>query len=376
MNSVQHELLQRYPGATLEISETGTVISSNKLLDRALGRELVDTNLAEILDTSSQQKWRTALNRSEDVLTYELAFHAGDTLEVRRFIIAWSKTEPLGWLIEHPRDARMEQLYAELSALNSELSLARREIARERTRMARALEQAQAAIRTRDEVLAIVSHDLRNPMNTIRMAAGLLEMDIPESKKQNQVEAIIRSVDRMTTLISDLLDVSAIEAGRFQIDAAPVSFSALLKEVCYLSDTQAAAKNQSLTCATEGEIPPVQADQNRLLQALINLVGNAIKFTPDNGEITVRARLENDGVLVSVTDNGPGIPAEDVAHVFEKYWHATRRNRGGTGLGLAITKGIVDAHGGKIWVDTARKKGTQIRFVIPRFRGKSTAVAG
>ena len=376
MNTVQHELLERYPGATLEISETGTVISSNKLLDQALGRDLINTDLADILDSSSQQKWHKALSRSNDVLTYELAFHARDTLEVRRFIIAWSKVEPLLWLIEHPRDARMEQLYAELSALNSELSLAQREIARERTRMARALEHAEAAIRTRDEVLAIVSHDLRNPMNTIRMAAGLLEMDIPESKKQNQVEAIIRSVDRMTTLISDLLDVSAIEAGRFQIDASPVSFSALLKEVCVLLETQASAKRQKLTCAVGSAIPPVYADHNRLLQALINLVGNSIKFTPESGEIELRAQIESDQVLVTVTDNGPGIPPEDVAHVFEKYWHATRRNRGGTGLGLAITKGIVDAHGGKIWVNPAREKGTQISFVIPRFRVKTAAAAG
>jgi signal transduction histidine kinase len=375
-NSVQHELLQRYPGATLEISEHGIVISSNALLDRAVGRPLVNSNLAEVLDASSQAKWQMLLQRSEEPVTYELAFEAGETLEVRRFIVAWSKSEPLLWLIEHPRDARMEQLYNELAALNSELSHAQREVARERSRLSRALQEAQTAIRTRDDVLAIVSHDLRNPLNTIRMAAGLLEMNIPEHKKQQHVDVIKRSVDRMTTLISDLLDVSAIEAGRFQIERAPVSIAGLLKEVCVLSETQAAHKRQKLTCEGEPDLPVIAADYNRLVQALMNLIGNAIKFTPEDGEIEVRAGRTDGGVLISVSDTGPGIPRDDVAHVFEKYWHATRRQRGGTGLGLAITKGIVDAHGGRIWVDVERKTGTQISFVIPIGSGKNAPAAG
>ena len=376
MNSAQHELLERYPGAALEISEDGMVLSTNQLLDQLIGRDLLHTYVADVLDESSQAKWQTAMQRSDDVLTYELAFEAEDSLEVRRFIIAWSKTEPLMWMIEHPRDTKMEVLYLELSALNSELSQAQREIARERSRLARALEQAEIAVRTRDDVLAIVSHDLRNPMNTIRMAAGLMEMNIPEVKKEQQLDAIIRSVDRMTTLISDLLDASAIEAGRFQIDLAPVLLSSLLKEVCALTETQASAKHQRLTCEAEGEMPLIEADHNRLVQALLNLVGNAIKFTPEYGEIAVRARCEDDRVIITVSDTGPGIPEEDVAHVFEKYYHISRRNRGGTGLGLAITKGIVDAHGGIIWVEPSRKTGTQISFVIPVSRVKTGDAAG
>lgn len=376
MYSVLHEFLARYPGAALEVSEDGTVLTSNKLLDASLGRELEQTVLAQALDSSSQAKWQHLLTNRDQVKTYELAFEAADSLEVRRFIAIWSLQEPTLWLIEHPRDPRMEELYLELSALNSELSTTQRAIARERSRLARALEQAEIAVRTRDEVLAIVSHDLRNPMNTIRMAAGLMQIDIPEKQKEQQVEAIIRSVDRMTTLISDLLDVSAIEAGRFQIETSPVSINVVLKEVCALSEVQAAHKQQTLRCETDGEIPPFMGDPNRLVQALMNLVGNAIKFTQQRGAIDVRARRVDDRLQIAVTDDGPGIPENDVAHVFEKYWHATRTQRGGTGLGLAITKGIVDAHGGKIWVQPKREIGTQICFELPLSAVQNTSVQG
>lgn len=376
MYSVLHEFLERYPGAALEISQDGTVVVSNKLLDASIGRDLEQKPLADVLDESSQAKWRNLLSQRGEVRTYELAFHSGDSLEARRFIAIWSLQEPMLWLIEHPHDPRMEQLYQELTALNSELSSTQREIARERSRLARALEEAEIAVRTRDEVLAIVSHDLRNPMNTIRMAAGLLEMNIPTVHKEQQIGAIIRSVDRMTTLISDLLDVSAIEAGRFQIEVAPTSIPALLKEVCALSEVQAAHKKQSLNCDAEGDIPIIMGDHNRLIQALMNLVGNAIKFTQEGGVIEVRARRENEKLVITVTDNGPGIPKEDVAHVFERYWHATRKQRGGTGLGLAITKGIIDAHGGSIRVQPERGIGAQIVCEIPIFTAQNTASQG
>ena len=367
MQSLSHEFLERYPGAALEISEDGIVLGSNRLLDQLVGRDLQAVVFADVLDESSHEKWRDMLTRRDEVFTYELAFAAADSIHSRRFMAVWGKAEPVLWLIEQPHDPKAEQLYHELTSLNTELSSMQRDVARERSRIARALAEAELAIRTRDEVLAIVSHDLRNPLNTIRMAAGLLEMDIPENQKEQQVEAIIRSVDRMTTLIADLLDVSAIEAGQFRIEIGPVHMPALLKEVCVSLETEAAQKRQTLTCSAEGQLPNVQGDYNRLLQALVNLVGNAVKFTQEEGEITVRARHEGNDLLVSVEDNGPGISAEDLPHVFERYWHATRKARGGTGLGLAITKGIIDAHKGKIWVDAAREKGTRIWFVIPVF---------
>ena len=367
MNSVLHEFLERYPGAALEISADGVIVGSNGLLDKMVGRDLTGAPFSEVLEPSSQNKWRSAAERDADSEPnmLELAFATPFSVEARRFMVIRGTSSPVCWLVEQPRDPKMEQLYQELTSLNSELSSMQREVARERSRLARALEVAQNAVRTRDDVLAIVSHDLRNPMNTIRMAAGLLEMDIPGEKKANQVQAIIRSVDRMTALIADLLDVSAMEAGRFEIEVAPVSLQVLLDELCALHETQASEKRQRLACKAVGNLPVIDGDHHRLLQALSNLVGNAVKFTPEGGKISVVAEMKSNQVVISVEDDGRGIKPDEIDHVFDRYWHAAKKLKGGTGLGLAITKGIVDAHGGKIWVETGREKGAKISFALP-----------
>lgn len=378
MNSTLHEFLERYPGAALEISEDGVVLGSNRLLDRLVGRELVGAPFASILDDSSLGKWRALMERGAGGEPYlcELGFETPESMDARRFMAIRGAVEPIIWLVEQPRDLKMEQLYQELTSLNSELSSMQREVTRERSRLARALETAESAVRTRDDVLAIVSHDLRNPLNTIRMAAGLLEMDFPPEKKAQQVDAIIRSVDRMTALIADLLDVSAMEAGRFQIEVGPTSVTALLKELCNLHETQANEKQQQLRCEAVGDLPIVAGDPHRLLQALSNLVGNALKFASEGGTVVVRAERVADDVVISVEDDGPGIDEADIDHVFERYWHAVRKSKGGTGLGLAITKGIVDAHGGKIWVERGRKTGAKIGFAIAISPEKNGGSAG
>jgi signal transduction histidine kinase len=366
LNSVLHEFLERYPGIALEASDEGVILGSNGMLDKIVGRDLVGSAIPEILDESSLGKWNVLRGRGVGGEPYmcELAFPTPDSVEVRRFMATRGAVEPVIWLVEQPRDPKMEQLYEELTSLNSELSSMQREVARERSRLARALVVAESAVRARDDVLAIVSHDLRNPMNTIRMAAGLLQMDFPEEKKTQQIEAIIRSVDRMTTLIADLLDVSAMEAGQFQIEPGPTSMSGLLKELCALLETQAHEKKQRLTCEAVGEIPVISGDRDRLLQALMNLAGNALKFTPQGGSVMVRAERIEQEVIISVEDSGPGIAEADIEHVFDRYWHAARKAKGGTGLGLAITKGIVDAHGGRIWVERGRKTGAKIVFTL------------
>ena len=367
MNYVLHEFLERYPGAALEISDGGIVLGSNGLLDKMVGRQLIGSNFTDILDVSAHNKWQALRERGAEGEPYvcELAFATPDTIEARRFLALRGAAEPIIWLVEQPHDPKMEQLYQELTSLNAEMSAIQREIARERSRLAKALAAAESAVRTRDDVLAIVSHDLRNPMNTIRMAAGLLDMNIREDLKTQQIGAIIRSVDRMTALIADLLDVSAIDAGRFQIEIAPFELHALLDELHALHNTQAEEKQQTLSCGVIGELPPIVGDRHRLLQALTNLVGNALKFAPAGGHVSVQAQRIDDEVQIFVEDDGPGISAENATRVFDRYWHATRTSMGGTGLGLAITKGIVDAHGGRIWVETGREKGAKLVLTIP-----------
>ena len=233
---------------------------------------------------------------------------------------------------------------------------------------ARLYERAQQAVGTRDEVLGVVSHDLRNPLNTILMATVLLS-DLANERRSGTVQwldVIRRAAEQMSRMIGDLLDVSSIEAGRFSIDPAAHPAAALMEEARTMLQPLAAAEKIALECSAADGTPPVWVDSDQVLRVLSNLVGNAIKFTPAGGSITVRAEPLDDEVCFSVTDTGPGIPAEHVGHVFDRYWQARRGDRRGAGLGLAIAQGIVTAHGGRIWVESPPGSGATFRFTVPR----------
>jgi signal transduction histidine kinase len=364
-----HGCLDRFPGVALELSAEGIVRSSNSRLDALVGREVVGVPLAELLDSSSQSKWERILSEPERLnpaCTWELVLATPGSLELRTFLAIWAGREPAPvlWLLEYSVDPKLERLYGELSELHRELVEAQRELGRERSRLAHALESSEAAVRTRDDVLAIVSHDLRNPLGTITMAAGLLELPIAEERKSEQIGVIKRAAEGMNRLIADLLDVSAVESGRFQVELEPVPIEPLLREACRMLDEHAAKKEQRLDCELAPELPVVRGDRHRILQVLTNLVGNAIKFTPEKGRITVRAEPEPNGVVVSVEDTGPGISDADLPHIFDRFWHIGRSRRGGAGLGLAIAKGIVEAHAGRIWVTSRPGHGSTFSFAL------------
>lgn len=235
---------------------------------------------------------------------------------------------------------------------------------------ARLYQKAKRAIEARDEVLAIVSHDLRNPLNTIGAGASLLlELPLTEEERTEQLRIIKRSVERMDHLIQDLLDVAMIEAGRLSLERKELAAEVLVKEACESFRQPAAEKAQSLECEVPEELPPLFVDHQRALQVLNNLIGNAIKFTPEGGRITVRAEPVAAEVLFSVTDTGPGIPPEELPLLFERFWQA-KKVKGGAGLGLAIAKGIVEAHGGRIWVESKLGVGSTFYFTLPVARAR------
>jgi signal transduction histidine kinase len=362
--------MQRFSSAALELSADGVVQASNGRLDALVGRDLTGLALSEVLDPSSQPKWQRILSDGEAVnpaCTWELVFVTPGSLEVRTFLVV-----PGGGgsgaalrLLEHATDSRIERLYDELSELNRELVQAQREVMRERKRLRRALDRAEAAIRSRDDVLAIVSHDLRTPLSTISMAAELLQMQIDPDEVGQQIGLIRSAVRSMGHLISDLLDVGAIESGRFSVEREPLRLYPLLEEARRMLAGQAAAKRQRIELEAGAEVPEVRGDRDRLLQALSNLVGNAVKFTPESGVIRLGATAADGEVIVSVQDTGPGIPDSDVPRIFDRFWRTRQRPRGGAGLGLAITKGIVAAHGGRIWVKSRSGEGTSFFFTIP-----------
>lgn len=217
------------------------------------------------------------------------------------------------------------------------------------------------------EVLAIVSHDLRTPLSTIALGTTLLEdASQPEEDRTHVIEIIKRAADRMERLIKDLQEVGRLESGRtLRIDARTVDLAALLCEACEALHVQAWAKGREVSCDLPDDPITVYADPDRICQVLGNLIGNAIKFTPRGGRITLAARREGLAVQVSVTDQGPGIPPSDLARVFEPYWQAPGTARLGAGIGLKIAQGLVEAHGGRIWVESEVGVGTTFAFTLP-----------
>jgi signal transduction histidine kinase len=226
---------------------------------------------------------------------------------------------------------------------------------------------SQQAIRARDEVLGVVAHDLRNPINTVAAAAQLLLLQLEDEREgaRRIVRAIARASERANRLIQDLLDVARLEAGRLGIDRAPCEPCDLLHEAFETMRLAAEGASIALTTRCDPDLPSIRVDRDRLLQVFTNLVGNAVKFTPAEGHIELRATRLGHDVCFAVADTGSGIPEEHKGHVFDRFWQAASPDRQGAGLGLAIAKGIVEAHRGKIWLDSNLQQGSTFFFTIP-----------
>lgn len=233
---------------------------------------------------------------------------------------------------------------------------------------ARLYQVAQRAIQSRDEVLGIVAHDLRNPLNAILIQASLLRRSsAPTARLATDAAMMIeRSVHRMHRLIQDLLDVTRLEGGSLTIEPGRVSPEEVIKDSIQAHELLASSAALQLRADVAPELDEIWADRDRLLQVLDNLIGNALKFTEPGGIITVGARDQAGCVLFWVADTGAGIDREQLPHVFERFWQARKSERRGAGLGLPIVKGIVEAHGGQIRVESALGEGSTFSFAIPK----------
>jgi signal transduction histidine kinase len=235
--------------------------------------------------------------------------------------------------------------------------------------------EAEAAVKARDEVLSVVSHDLRNPVSTVAMSASLLlDKDIPltSDQRQAQLDIISRSAQRMNRLIQDLLDVARIEGNRLTISCRCEDPSTLAAEVFDSFQNIARSKGITIDADIATGLPQVYADRDRIVQLLSNYMNNAIKFATarkEGGRVTLRAKAaESGGVVYSVTDNGSGISAEELPRVFQRFWQAKRTAHMGTGLGLAIAQGIAKAHRGSVRVESTPNEATTFYFELPHSR--------
>src|SRR5688500_18056861 len=231
-------------------------------------------------------------------------------------------------------------------------------------RAARAV--AEVALRTRDEVLAVVSHDLRNPLSVIDMCAASLSDKLPpDDPAHSLVRTIESSTAWMNRLIEDLLDVGRVAAGGLALERYPHDLVRVISEATVMLEPLIAEKSLTLREELPDYLPRASVDSRRIVQVLENLVSNAVKHTAAGGEIHVHAEARNGEILVSVRDTGSGIPSENLPHLFDRFWQARGARRGGAGLGLAIAKGIVEAHGGRIWVESKIGSGSLFGFSIP-----------
>jgi signal transduction histidine kinase len=229
--------------------------------------------------------------------------------------------------------------------------------------------EAVSACRERDEMLAMVAHDLRSPLSLIQMASQLLLSDpaLDAETTRKTIHLMQRAGGRMNRLIGDLLDARQIESGNFRVEVRPELPSAVVRDALDMLYPIAASKGQRLDTEIEPDLPAVPLDGARIQQVISNLVGNAIKFSPAGSGITISAARRPGAIRISVADTGPGIPPDELPNIFDRYWQGKGRARGGLGLGLAIAKAIVEAHGGSIGVSSAPGAGTTFHLDVPLF---------
>jgi PAS domain S-box-containing protein len=233
--------------------------------------------------------------------------------------------------------------------------------------------QEQAIARLKDELVSLVSHELRTPMaSVLGFSELMLTRQLSEAKSRLYVETIHKEAQRLSNLINDFLDIQRMEAGRQVYNYTEVDLKPLMRRITDVFSQQ----RQRIKLDLPANLPMVRADPDRVFQTLTNLVSNAIKYSPNGGDVNISTRLnEHSMIEIVVKDRGLGIPKEAQGHLFSKFYrvdNSDRREIGGTGLGLAICREIVEAHGGKIWVESAPGKGSNFYFTLPSSEHKAT----
>ena len=236
----------------------------------------------------------------------------------------------------------------------------------------RAQLETDQATHAHEEILSVVSHDLRNPLGTILMGASTLaqvtDPNDPNGQRVRTIgERINRQAERMARKIDDLVDFAGIEAGKLSIDRKQHAPATLVDSATELLATLAQERGLVFEANAPRDLPQLECDDARVSQLLANLVSNALKVTPKGGRIGVGAKLDGADVVFFVSDTGPGLDADEVSQVFQRYWRSKQATYKGAGLALTIARGIVEAHGGKIWAESERGKGCSFFFtLVPR----------
>jgi signal transduction histidine kinase len=263
----------------------------------------------------------------------------------------------------------MEALHRALALAEShaaQLKLLNDEVGRSYDAERQKRHDAELLAHAREEVLGLVAHDLRNPLDLIITTADLLlEEKVEPGRQRELLQVAMRSGKQMNRLIEDLLDTVRLQAGKFSLDLEDVTVASIFRQASESFRPAAEKRDVRFDMSPPGDGIVVRADPLRVSQLVGNIVGNAIKFTPEKGRVTLRAVPNGESVLFQVTDTGPGIPPSDIPHLFDNFWQARNNDHRGVGLGLAIAKGVVEAHGGKIWAESTIGAGSTFSFTLP-----------
>jgi signal transduction histidine kinase len=225
------------------------------------------------------------------------------------------------------------------------------------------------ALRAREDVLAIVSHDMRTPLSVVQTTASMLlnpKYQFTPQQVREQHERIKRNVELMNRMIGDLMDMANLRAGKLSIDTRPTVINDVLREAVAVHEAPARDKGITMRYEPTSDAMPADADRARLMQVFQNLIGNAVKFCKAGDSINVTSRTRGNRALIEISDTGPGIASEDLPHIFDPYFSASNKHqKSGTGLGLYIGKGIIDAHGGQIGCGSEPGAGTTFTVSLP-----------
>lgn len=229
---------------------------------------------------------------------------------------------------------------------------------------ARLFEKTRATAHAREEAVATVAHDLRNPLSVAILNASMLrQTELPPEERTRALERVDRALAGMRRMIESLLDVARMEAGAIQLDLRTTPVAAILADACELVQPAAALRSVSLEHEADERLR-VRADRDRSIQVLANLIDNAVRHSPERGRVRVSARAVDERTLFCVEDQGSGVPEELRDRIFERFWQREGGPRQGAGLGLAIARGLVELHGGRIWVDSSETGGARFQFTL------------
>jgi len=344
------------------LSPEGEIISANRYAMDLTGRSLVGDHISDIIvDFSGKFDLKGFLSDSAKERLIHVCCASGLP---QSFFFTFKKAGDRILVFGRLDTVELENMRKEILSLNQELNNLTRDLHKKNAQLKQLNEE-------KNRFLGMAAHDLRKPIGLVISYSEFLVEEAEDSLTEEHMgflNTILRSCNFMKRLVDDFLDVSAIEAGRFDLDLQPTSMDAVLSQSLKINSFQAARKGVHLALDCNSGSSIVYIDAPKMEQAITNLVSNAIEHTDPGTQVSITLSVDNKGIRFSVKDEGPGIPPEEMERLFKPFQKTSARKTGGeksTGLGMVITRKIIDEHGGKIWIDSVVGEGTTVYFKIP-----------